>query len=152
MAALAGVLCERQRILEQGVLHEGAEPLPPIGHQGVEVDVRVVLGAPGHRRQPHGIVVVIAGEQFVGGGAGNRHLVALVADGFGKERMDVVADGRHRRVVVGDQRLQAGDKTLARGMHGVMFAAEPFDHGGDVFAFVVAGILVDDGKTMDVMA
>ena len=65
--------------------------------------------------------------------------------------MNVVADGRDRRVVIGDQVVHAREETFGRGMDGGMAATQGFDHQVDVTTFVIAFVLVDDREAVDVM-
>ena len=129
-----------------------SETAVPVRQQGVEVDRRVDLGAFPHLGEPHGIMIVVSGVQFVGRRPRNRHLVPGLVDGLGQKGMDVVADCRDRSVVIGDQIVHAREETFGRSMDGCVAAAQGLDHQLDVPAFVIALVPVDDREAVDVMA
>ena len=97
---------EQVAIAQVGVADQGPHVLLPCRPGG-----RVQRGIGPHLTQVGKVMVVVAAEQLVGGGAGDRHPIPARLDGLHQQPLHEVADRRHRSIVLAHQRAQPGRKS-----------------------------------------
>ena len=97
-----------------------------------------------HFGEPETVMVVIAGEQLVGGRARDCHLESGLMDRLGERGMKIVGDRRNRCVVIRDQPIEPFEEAVRAGLDHLQIGVQKGYGLVDIVALVVARIVIDD--------